>query len=445
MKKLNYIFAAVLLIILLFSIFSLNSSIQRSSEFDKQPSSSFETSVQDGYDAPHIGYLNPPDLNQDENDRCEACHESFEPFEVAFELPADFQPQQFSEYRIMVTNENDDPEHTVDDLEAMLTGLGGKTREPYHNSLSGSLRRFQADTFTFSIEIDALNADIVLTGSAGVSNLNNIDLIVRGPSGEWTSRGSGVDEQIFLDHDDIERGGIGDYEIEIQYMNGVGPISYTITIDVNYFIPDYFQSGENLETGDSELFTWNLALTQEQANNMAGVVSGTVSYLHDDGELVTYRYSIEVQPDSVSFSSSESVKNRNLEIGRILGLFSLSILVVVLITSYSRTSRKILAKPFKLKNPRYVHCFLAASILFFALIHANLLIRSHYSYEAKPVILGIIAFALFAYLAVEGFLRKRLISLIGRKKWRLMHIIIALSAVILVLYKAITYGGHFFG
>jgi hypothetical protein len=377
---------------------------------------------------------------------CEDCHSEFYPFELDVEQPSRIQPDESFEYRIIVKNSDMDKEHAVTDLTATLTGIGAEPKEPYNNEQSGSIRRFGLETYNFPVEAGASTVQIRASGNSGIGGLNDIDLRLTGPTGrEWSSTSGGASEEINLEYQDILDGGFGDYLIEINYVSGLGAISYSLSISVEYTGTELQQTGADLQPGDEHEFSWTLVLTADEIERLGGTVSGTVEYDHGEGEMESYRYQLDISSDLVISSSGSAGIDPNLKFGRYIGLFSLLIFIGVFITRYSESSRKSLAGLLKIKNPRRIHCYFAASILFIALIHASLLLISNYSITSTPSIIGSFAFILFLAMSVEGFNREKIISRIGKPRWKVLHLGLAFLITLIVLYHALVYGAHFFG
>ncbi|UCH88231.1 MAG: hypothetical protein JSV49_08170 [Thermoplasmata archaeon] len=228
--------------------------------------------------------------NMVEDYRCEECHDEFTPFEVRPELPENVNEGEVFTFEIEVTNSHGEPKHTVENLEATLTGIGERPEESYHNELGGSLRRFQSDTTIFPVENYASEVIVTLTGDSGIGRRNDLDLLLTSPTGKtWSSASSGVEEEIYLDSAEIASGSYGDYTLEIQYLGGIGPISYSLIIDVTYIMPELIKSGGDLEKGGSHTFSWDLSLISEEIENLGSEVSGTVAYAHADGFTVSHR------------------------------------------------------------------------------------------------------------------------------------------------------------
>jgi hypothetical protein len=383
-------------------------------------------------------------LKSSQGTSCTECHEEFNPFSVELDIPNSINPDQEFEYSIIVTNDDSETPHSVESLEAILTGIGDGPNDPYSNTFSGSVRRFQADSFDFPVDEGATEASIVLTGSSGIGGLNDVDLRVTSANGQsWTSTGSGVDEEILLSYEDIAQGGYGDYTIQVQYANGLGSISYSVEVSVEYSSPDLLQVGSDLAPNDSHTFSWTLLLTDEELQQLGSEVSGTVEYSHDGGNTESFRYTFEVTFDMVKTNQKNDSTNSLLESGRIIGLFTLLILAFIMILGFSKSARKIVAKPFKINNPQNVHCLFSMGVILFALVHATLLIMGPYSWNSSPNVFGTTALILFAMISFSGFYRNFIINRFGVKNWKLSHLILSIIAVLIIAYHALTFGGHF--
>jgi hypothetical protein len=383
-------------------------------------------------------------IDYSEDQSCSECHEDFKPFEVELSQPKKVEPEKSFDYEIKVINSDDKTPHDVEDLEAILTGISETPKEPYHDTVEDSIRRYQVKRHTFPVEETASSLNIVLTGNNGFIGLNNIDLILRSPNGaEWSSKSGGTDEEINLDEMALRESGLGNYIIEIQYIRGTGQISYSVTIDVSYYPTDLIKIGNDLNPDDSYTFTWTLSLTSEELENLGTKISGTVRYDHGGENPVTYRYTVEIIAGVIQNPGVETQFNFLLENGRIIGLVSLLILGFIMIIGFSSGVRQTFAKSLKVKNPQNIHCWISIIIILFGIIHASLLISGPYSWNSSPSIYGTTAIIIFGTMAFTSFYRNPIISKIGNKKWKRLHLILSIIAVLIILYHAFTFGGHF--
>lgn len=382
------------------------------------------------------------DKAQDQS--CGECHDGFEPFSVELEMSETVAPEEPFQYELIVSNSDTDTPHTVEELVASLTGIGATPKDSYYNEIDDSVRRFQTNSHSFPVDANANKLDVILTGESGFIGRNNIDLRLTSPNGQvWSSTLNGADEEIHLDNDDILKAGVGDYDIEVQFVSGMGPISYTVTIDVSYISTDLVKYGDNLDTGDTYDFYWNLILTSEELNELGSEVSGTVSYEHRGGNTESYRYTIELNPGTTLQKNSKVPISPLLINGRIIGLLSLVVFGAITIFGFIPTTRNIIANRLKLKNPQNVHCLLSLSIILFGLIHATLLIMGPYSWDAEPNLYGVFAILIFGAIAITSFNRQTLISKIGLKQWKRLHLIFIILFALIIIYHSVTFGYHF--
>jgi hypothetical protein len=379
-----------------------------------------------------------------QEESCGDCHEGFNPFEVEVDVPNSLEPGSEFDYEIIVTNTDSNTPHLVEDLEAALTGLGEPKRNPFHNQIDDSITRFQSNNHGFPVEDSAYLVTISLAGDDGLLGRNNIDLSLTSPNGQtWRSNNNGADEEIILDLNDLADGGTGEYSIGVQFISGIGSISYSITIDILYVALEFHQFGDDLSQGESHTFSWRLTLTNSELESMGGEVSGTVSYEHDGGNFQSYRYIIEITPGMNVQNHFGGSTNFLLENGRIIGFLTLAILILIIINGFSKTTRKVIAKKLRIKDPHNVHCLLSLSIIVFAIIHALLLISGPYSWDATPNVYGSIAVVTFGVMAGTGLYRKPMITKIGKKNWKWIHRILTIVVLMIVFYHFITFGGHF--
>ncbi len=392
-------------------------------------------------------------IDQDQNsisfelsnsESCFECHETFIPFEVEVEVPKSVEPGKNFDYNVKVKNTDSETPHTVENLEMKLIGIGETPNDPYNEKIEESIRRQQVDKLTIPVEQSASNIAIVLSGDSSILGINNLDLFLTSPNGHvWESKNDGLEEEIILNHNDILKGGFGKYSIEIHYIRGLGPISYSLTIEVLYYSPELQKFGEDLQPNDSYTFSWTLSLTAEELENLGGEVSGMVIYKHEGGREEGYKYTIKIHSDVVKLTNEKTSINYFLENGRIIGLFTLIIFILIIINGFSKTSRTFVAKRLKIKNTQNVHCLFSLTIILFAIIHASLLIMGPYTWNATPNIYGAGALIIFGTLGITGFYRYSLITKIGNKNWKHFHRFLTVLVLIIVVYHILTFGGHF--
>jgi hypothetical protein len=379
-----------------------------------------------------------------QEESCNDCHDEFVPFEVALQVPGNIQAGEEFDYELLISNPDSEIPHTVENLEARLTGLGETNIEPYYDQFSGSVRRFQTIGHNFPVQESASSATISLTGDSGLLGRNNLDLLLRSPDGEtWRATSAGINEEIHLSQQDIINGGYGQYSIDVQFVNGLGPISYSISITVDYSSGEMTKLGKNLDTDETYAFSWSLTLSDDQIEALGSEVSGTVTHNHHDGETTSYRYTFEITHDYQNKDKNTLQSSLFLDQGRTIGFLSAGILIPIILLGFSEPSKIKIAKYLKIKDPQNVHCYLSLTIILFGLIHAALLIIGPYSWDSEPNLFGAIAILIFGTISVTGFGKKQISLKIGTKNWKRLHILATLLVVLIILYHAVTFGGHF--
>jgi hypothetical protein len=437
------LFVFLLALILILNLTSFNVKNTEIAEFSAQFSTD-KLSASASHSEPIIDDNEVVFSKSAQDESCGECHDDFTAFRVDLDMPGTVQPDDSFQYELTVKNSDTSTPHVIENLEAVLTGIDETPKEPYENSIDSSIRRFGTDQHSFPVEPGANNILVTLSGNSGVIGINNIDLHLTSPTGNsWDSTSNGCNEEILLDVDDIETGGTGTYTIEVEFVSGLGQISYSITIDVSYTLTDLVQFGGDLSPGDSYEFKWTLTLTSEELDKLGSEVSGTASYEHPGGDLKSYRYTVEINPGVNQQQSGQSSINSLLENGRLIGFISLGLLVFIIVNGFSSKTRNVIAESLKIKNPQTVHCLFSFSILIFTAIHAVFLISSAYAWNAEPNLYGGFALFIFGGVALTSFYRQKLISKFGKRKWKRLHLILIILFTLIILYHSITFGYHF--
>jgi hypothetical protein len=221
-KLLFFIYITIFLVLILIISVFLSTQDTENNVIASQYSNSLSN------DDSKIGLSNRNDpfniafYNNFQDGSCAECHDGFNPFDIELEMAGEVKPGTEFQYDIIVTNSDSELPHMVEELEAKLIGLGEEINKPYHDELSGSVRRFQANSHRFPVDENAAKITISLSGDDGVLGRNDIDMILTSPNGQsWSSSQSGVDEEIELDAEEISEAGTGEFTINIQFISGI--------------------------------------------------------------------------------------------------------------------------------------------------------------------------------------------------------------------------------
>jgi hypothetical protein len=376
---------------------------------------------------------------------CEECHSEFEPFDVVIDAPSEVPIEYDFEYKVIVRNNG---EHEVQDIEAIIdlseaefleTSLIGG--EPYNDEITDSVGVGETAIYSFPVANGANSAKIILDGDEGILGLNDLDMTVRGPDGgNWQSAGSGPDEAIGLNRRDFRSGGYGDYSVEVVWFIGNPSISFTLTIEVEYGADQIIMEGPNLAEGEDHTFIIPLSSLEKGDNTINVAVSATAFHEHteEDDSLTSDSYDYVIEDSSNIKVGSKLVYNPPSESSkstfnvliyeRVLGLLSM----IILFVSIGFSSLRI-----------KWHCRISQILLGISMIHGLLLAVSPHASSGRGLLLGIPAFIIMGFLGYIGWQQNSLRPKWGNEKWKRIHLIFTVLAVVVVILHALLDGSDF--
>ena len=383
--------------------------------------------------------LNNPNLSLNTGS-CNSCHSRFAPFAIETKiLKEKIEEKTYFNLSIKATNNRS---HEVRELTGSIKGIKNISREKYAE-FQDSVLLGQTNQHDSPIEVNSDYAVFTLDGDEGITGTNDIDLRIMSPNNEeWSSTSSGADEQIILSSDDIKKGGIGQYTASVDGLTGEGQISYNLNVTVIYGNPNSIKYGNDLKSGESYSFEWNLFLNQEEIDDFYWEVSGTVYYDHDDSEIddienYTYIGNLET---NISFDEKKGFET--LKYGQFFGLLSMGLFVFAIVTGYSKPFNVFIEKALKIKFGN-IHCLSSYAIIFLFSIHSIILLIKYYPRAESGFLLCGLASILFLIFGFTSLWRSEIIKKIGFKQWKLLHIALTVLTIILVLAHVIDAGSHF--
>ncbi len=394
------------------------------------------------------------------DDECESCHSEFEPFQVVVDAPSEVPESQEFDYKVIVRNNGD---HEVTDLEAIIDLSGAQFLKTsleggvaFHEETTSSVAFRQTVIYIFTVTRGANLIKVILDGEDGI--INDLDMTVSGPNGDTkSSANSGADEAVQLREREIRSWGYGDYIVEIVWFIGSPSISYTLTVDVEYGANQIALDGENLAPGQDYTFSIPLVSTDKGDNVINVAVTGTAHHEHtDEDDSVTtdsYSYSIEksseltvgnrfvyTEPD-LNGGGSLSV----LLLERVLGILSAIGLMASLAFSslfypvYSRVERIVGGGTKRVKW----HCRISQGLLGIALIHGILMPFSPHASNLRGLLPGTSAFLIMGFLGYVGWKQNVLRPKWGNERWKRVHLVLSILAVVVVIAHAFMDGTDF--
>jgi hypothetical protein len=393
---------------------------------------------------------------------CEECHSEFEAFEVIIDAPSEVPRDYDFEFRVIVRNNG---EHGVQNLEALIDlseaeylETSMESGEPYHDEISGSVTVMGTVTYTFPVASGANQATVILDGDDGILGANDLDMTVTGPNGDTkSSANSGADEAILLTARDFRSWGYGDYSVEIVWFVGNPSISFTLTIDVEYGLNQILLEGPDLAPGEDHIFVLPLSSTDMGDNTISVALTGTAYHEHTeeddsdatDSDVYTIEESWSITVGNRFVYEEPDIDDRGsvnvLLLERILGLLS-GILLVVSIGFSSmvpwvaqRVDRIVGGAVKRIKW----HCRISQVLLALSLIHGILLPFSPHASSLRGLLPGTQAFVIMGILGYIGWKQNTLRKQWGNEKWKRIHLILSILAVVIVALHAIMDGTDF--
>lgn len=365
---------------------------------------------------------------------CEECHEAFVPFKVVAVGPSRFVDGEDVKLECRVRSGG---QHEVVGLVAELVGLPGQAPSVEEEDFSGSVSRLSGSAHGLNVEDGAVGLVVTMTEDPGPLGQGDAMLTLRTPDGgSFTSNSGGAEEEIVLDGNQTASAGSGGYEIAVDQVGGLRPVSYAINVKIDYRDPDIVKDLGDIGPGDETTGVWELSLTREEARGLKVRVTGTVRKDHDDEEreeeyTVERVFRLGGAAEEGTEATFEVKPYRNG-----LGYVLIGLLLASLFTGFPRTRKLI--PGLRGKAVLRVHCIISWLILMVIAVHAYLASLTH-PWWSPAVITGeamtVVFLILSAIPTVEWFkggFRKGLFTKFGRERIMLVNRV-AVVVVLVVL------------
>jgi hypothetical protein len=182
---------------------------------------------------------------------------------------------------------------------------------------------------------------------------------------------------------------------------------------------------------------FNITVTLKSENRLEENLTITWSNTMENEQLQLFVTYIPLPLEEVNYYSI---------VGRILGIMSLSSLIISII--FSGIHKKLRSQINRLINPKkriWIHCYISWTLFFMSIIHGILLLIGPYAdFITKPeIIIGYITAILMFIAGVNGSFRKYVMRVIGSNLWRNIHGYCSYIALILCIIHACLIGTEF--
>lgn len=378
---------------------------------------------------------------------CDECHDDFEPFSFSVNAPSEVPQGRPFDLRVTVRNQGD---HDVIGT-SVIIGLGDdqglvlEGGEPwtYEQEERGSLGWQASADHALEVGYGALEARFRLDVSVGV--LDYVSLTVIGADGgHWAvgNRG-GSTHQISLDGDDMMEGGVGQYTVVVAHEQGLRPVQYDLTIEVDYGPSIGIQEGPDLSPGESHTFHLDLVGLTKGPGRADLTIRGTAFYGHGEGQHDEETFDlqrtvdIEVGDELVGGNGGNgggASPGSLLSAGQSLGFLSAALLAASLATSGHLP---------RLPKRGKVHCYLSYGLAGVFLVHWVTLWAGPYGAIAGGIGTGGVMLVLIMVLAFSGARPKLLEGRVMGWSNRLLHRNLTYALVLVLVVHALLNGSHF--
>ncbi len=392
----------------------------------------------------------PQDSGETPEDRvlCDECHDDFQPFAFSVNAPVEVPVGEPFPLRLTMRNQGD---HQLTgtfvlvgmDLDQNLVLEDG---EPWteERDESGSVGFRQADEVYHEVGYGAVGARFRLDTSVGL--LDYVSLTVMGPDGgHWATGGRGQgSQQISLDADDMAEGGMGQYTVVINHEQGLRPVQYDLSIEIEYGPTLGYQEGPDLAPGESHTFTFDMVGRARGPGAASLAVEATCYYDHggtDHDERLFHEESlvaIEVGDEFVRGGGSDGGggggSSSILPAGQALGFLSAILLAASLVTS------GLLPRLPRRTGP---HCLLSKALALVFIVHWLTLWAGPYGGTLGGIGTGSVMLVLIMVLALGGVRPKLLEGRVMGWSNRVIHRNLTYALVLVLVVHVVLNGSHF--
>jgi hypothetical protein len=346
-------------------------------------------------------------------------------------------------YTINITNNQ---QYTIQELIIEFSGSDFKRLDDFSAVINDEVSGGSRVSYSYLVYAGASTIDIILDDSEYVTGLTDINLLVQNENSGLTeeSLNSGNHEEIHLNQEDIKNMGYGNYIVTVTQDIGWRSVSFQLTFSITYSQLVLKQnSNEPISPNQSKDFVFAFDLAEEQISDFKCKIGAKVKL---SGELLlntdmTFNSDWELIEESRPIPE-EFVKAKPWGPVDLTGtssaiLYSATVILGIIFFMQAR-----LKKMFMPKYIRRGHCFISLVTLMFVFAHISIAIQKDWPWDspgmrfAQMAAFGLIIFTIIGFFDVE------IIKAYGKKKWRLLHIIMTLILGVLIIVHFGLMGDH---
>ncbi len=337
-------------------------------------------------------------------------------------------------------------EYTILEMKLLFEGSNLQSPEDITQDYPGkSLDAGGENTYSVLIPEGADSVEFVLDGDE-LRNIANINLYVQNANGthEWSSTDIGKDETIILTLEDLQASGYGSYTVAVKHEDGRWSVDYDLSISVSFSPLKLLESTtDRLEPKESRTFDFIVNLDQSQISEIKFIV--TASAFVKGGTtidmIVEYKYDGSAPKKTCVI---HQVDNGSEPWGPvdITGTASAISYTIAIFSGFVLWARLTFTEAVKPKFIGPAHCFISLVALVLAIDHALIALQKSWPWTSPGMVFSYAAITLLFIFTVFSFFDVEGQKVLGKRKWRWVHIILTVLLLLLIVFHFGLMGDH---
>lgn len=346
-------------------------------------------------------------------------------------------------YTINITN---DQAYTIRELTVEFRNIAPTAIEDLHTIYSDTLNPGTELQYPNSVQVSAVNLDIVLDGQELVTGFTNLNLYVQkeGSTQEWSSTSSGNDEELHLTQSDFENAGYGNYIAIVRHEAGARDLDFDLTYSITYGEPVLIKNYNTpLEPGNSHEFAFTLNLAESDLSVIECSIIGVVELANVGNLPIELIYNSAWELQSISQPvPEESLGDIPWGPVDLTGTAGAILYFITVITGFLFYIRIKIKEDYTIKGTGWAHCFFSLITMSLVLAHTFTALPKDWPWGSAGMVTAVLGLIVLGAFTVFSLFDIEFINRMGREKWRLVHLILTFVLVLLIVLHFGLMGDH---
>jgi hypothetical protein len=349
-------------------------------------------------------------------------------------------------YTVNITNNQD---YTIEELTIRFEKISPNQIDDFSNIYEGTLTAGSIISYSNQVYPGAVSLDLDLTGQSLVTGMTDLNLYLRrdGSTSSWESTTvNSNDESIHLTENDLNQAGFGNYIVEIRHENGLRDVDFELSYSITYGTPQITKSTTApIEPGQGREFQFNLNLDQSDVSELECMITGSVTLL--DGLELNIEIILDSSWNVIRFSTpipEEEVDEVPWGPVDLTGTTGVVLYSLTILTGFMFYLRIKFHEDFSLKKTGWVHCFLSlmATVVVGAHMSTALLKVWNWPWGSAGMNFAVSSYLLLITFTIFSLFDVEFIKILGREKWRWVHLLITFGLLLLIILHFGYMGDH---